>query len=99
MSKKKGGKNKNILMVYAEFAAFIILRGIVQAVNMYLAVRIAYALSTVIFALDSKHRTRTISHLIHAKIAKKTQEAFKIARKVYRHLTTLSIEIIKFDRA
>ncbi len=94
--KKKHQKSK--FRIYLEFIPFY---GLYQLIRL-LPLRVAYAIAAGLFRglyrADSKHRNRTIQHLLHAGVAKDRAEAERIAHGCYRQFSRLLVEIVKMDQ-
>lgn len=92
------GKKKSLLIVNAEYYAFIICAAIVRI----LPLRICYALSGLVaglfFIFDDKHRKRVVEHLLHAGVVNDKSKAADLAKKNFIHFGKIAVEILKVDQ-
>ena len=52
----------------------------------------------IVFILDTKHRNRSISHILHSEITTDKKEARKIALANFIHLGKVAVEFVKLDQ-
>lgn len=96
---KNEKRAKNAVLIWLEFIPFWFLY---QGIRL-MPLKMAYALNRVLFGLlfrfDAKHRTRAIAHILHAGMARTSEQAAKIARAAFISFGNLLAEIIKMDQA
>ncbi|MFA6101024.1 MAG: lysophospholipid acyltransferase family protein [Victivallaceae bacterium] len=91
-------RKKNDFRIWLEFIPFWFLYVFIRALPLKAASGLSRILFKLMFALDKKHRIRTIRHILHAGITADEQEAVKTARQVYNNFSQLLVEIIKMNQ-
>ncbi len=90
-------KKKNKIIENIEFIIAIIAINFVKYIPMLLAKIAGIILGKIIYIIGIKHRKRSISHLLHAKVAKDKNEAVSITKQCFKNLLQTFIEICKSD--
>lgn len=85
-------------MILVEYWGFLLLYKTVHAVPFKTALKINSFLFRILYAIGGKTRQRTLSHLIHAGVAKSEEEAVTLAKKCYQEFSKLVVEIVKMDQ-
>lgn len=88
-------RKKNKFVLYLEYLPILLLYKLVRALPLHTAYGIATTLAKFVYAVDRKHRIRTVEHLLHAKVAHTRAEAVAIGRKCFCEFAKLLIEIFK----
>jgi len=91
-------KKSNGILCYLEYWIFLLGFSVFRCLSLKAAYRLARRISTLIFLLDSKHRTRSIQHLLHSGVAKTPEEARKIALESFHNSGKTFVEIVKIDQ-
>jgi len=94
MSKKK----KSSFTINLEYYLALPLIKIIQILPLKAIHCMAGIIGRVFYLLDSKHRKRTIQHLLHAGIAANRTDARSIARANFVNMAKLGVEIFKLHR-
>lgn len=81
-----------------EYALFRFFYDLFRRLPLRAAFRIAHAVFLIFYWLDARHRSRTISHLLHAGVAHSRKEAAGYSRKVLREYSRLFVEIVTQDQ-
>ena len=81
-----------------EYALFRFFYDLFRRLPLSAAQKIAHGVFLLFYGLDARHRSRTISHLLHAGVAKDRKEAAESAREVLRQYSRLFVEIVTQDR-
>lgn len=84
--------------IKVEYWGFLLLYKLVHAVPFRLALKINAILFRLLYLIGGKTRKRTLSHLLHAGVAKNNEEAEILARKCYHEFSKLLVEIVKMDQ-
>ena len=92
------GKNKRKIVINFEYYGAILGINLVRILPLPVGYCIAKTLARILFLFDAKHRKRTISHIMHAKIASNYKEARKIGLANFIHLGKVAIEFVKLDQ-
>ena len=81
-----------------EYVLFRFFYDLFRRLPLSAAQKIAHGVFLLFYGLDARHRSRTISHLLHAGVAKDRKEAAESAREVLRQYSRLFVEIVTQDR-
>lgn len=84
--------------MHIEFISFFCFYHVVRLMPVKLLYGLAKFLFATLYYIDSKHRNRSIQHLLHAGVAKDLQEAKRIAFASFKHGARLLTELIKMDK-
>ncbi len=90
MAKKKNKIVENIEFIFLVFAI-----NFVKYLPLSIAKFTGNIIGIIIYIIGSKHRKRSISHLLHAKVAKDENEAISITKQCFKNLLKTFIEICK----
>jgi KDO2-lipid IV(A) lauroyltransferase len=93
-----GKKERSKLVIELEFMLFLALAKALRALPLKQAYSLAKALAGIIYALDFKHRRRSVQHLLHSGVAKTAAEARSLAFKNFMHMARVLTEIVKIDQ-
>ena len=94
--KKK--KHKPQILYWIEYIGFLAMYKILRALSFRAALKLCAFFFWVFYVVDFHSRHLTISHLLHAKVAKNRREAKEIAWKFYMQFSKLLTEIFKMDQ-
>jgi len=92
-------RTKATLLIWLEFIPFWFLYQAIRLMPLKMAYFFDRMLFSILFYIDRKHRTRSISHVLHAGIVKTPAEANKIAKEAFISFAKLLVEIIKMDQS
>jgi len=93
---RKSKKSK--LIINIEYIFFLLFMESFRLLPLKVAFRISSFLAVVLYYLDSKHRKRTVKHVLFSGIVSSKKDAVKLAKKNYQHFGKIAVEIIKFDQ-
>lgn len=91
-------KNKSQVQIRLELLGFYLIYISIRLLPLKQGYHLAQWLFRILYRLDSRHRRRTIQHILHAGIVKKREEAEQMARDSYEQFSRLLIEILKSDQ-
>ena len=91
-------KKKSFFIINLEYYSARLGIFLVRFVPLSVAYCFSGAISRILFHIDTKHRVRTINHIIHAGITSDYKKAKKIALANFIHLGKVAIEFVKLDR-
>ena len=94
MSKKK----KSVLLINLEYYIALPLIKIIQILPLSVLYFISAILGRSFYLISSKHRNRTIQHLLHAAIVKNHAEAVVMAKAVFANMGKLTVELFKLNK-
>ncbi len=95
---KSNPKNKSGIAIEIEYWLFLLLANLIRALSFRRAYALARAGAALIYALDSKHRTRALQHIMHSGIVQSEEEARRLAKANFRHMGMVFVEIVKADQ-
>jgi KDO2-lipid IV(A) lauroyltransferase len=91
-------KTKSPIAIWIEYIPFWMLYQVMRMIPLKTAYAVSGFLVSIAYYFDAKHRNRTINHLLHAGVAENRRDAVKLAKKCFRQLSMLLVEIFKMDQ-
>ncbi|MDD4816978.1 MAG: lysophospholipid acyltransferase family protein [Victivallaceae bacterium] len=91
-------REQSKIILYLEYIPVFLLYKFVRLLPLHAAYWLSAVLFRIFFALDRKHRVRTIQHLMHAKVAPDRRRAVAMAKECFRQFSMLLVEIFKGDQ-
>ena len=91
-------KKKSNFIIWVEYIPFWLFYQFIRLLPLKTAYAISSGIMSCAYYLDTKHRTRTINHMLHAGIVKDRKEAVKLAKKCFHEFSMLLAEIFKMDQ-
>ena len=91
-------RKRSWLSIEVEYRIFRLVAFVVRSLSLKTAYQWAGVASGILYALDAKHRKRSISHVLHSGLRSTEEEAAKLVRENFRHAAKVLVEIIKIDQ-
>ena len=83
---------------YIEYFLFLVPAKLIRILNLKSAYFLARIFAFCAYHIDSKHRKRIITHILHSGILDNEKDAKILAKKNFVHMAKIFVEIIKFDQ-
>jgi len=93
-----GKREKHFLLINLEYLIAIALVGIFTVVSLKTAYFISDVTAMIAYYIDFRHRRRTIKHLLHSGIVNSKKDAVLLAKKNFKHLGKVLVEIVKVKK-
>ena len=85
-------------MIWVEYIPFYLLYQFIRMLSLKTAYAISSVLLKILYYFDSKHRNRTINHMLHAGIVTNRKDAVALAKRCFHEFSMLLVEIFKMDQ-